>query len=68
MEQPYLSSQLDDLEQKYQAAQGKIAKLQQRIETQEYQLQEQAHQLKQLEEELTQAKGKFLAQALRNHW
>ena len=45
MEQPYLSSQLDYLEQKNQEAQSQIAKLQQRVELQEYQLQEQAHKI-----------------------
>ena len=56
MEQSEISSELDDLEQKHQEAQGKIAKLQQRIETQEYELQEQAHKIEKLEEELAQSK------------
>lgn len=56
MEQPLLSSQLDYLEQKNQEAQSQIAKLQQRVELQEYQLQEQAHKLEALEDSLAQAR------------
>jgi|GEM_PF-1118015 len=56
MEQSNLSSELDDLEQRHQEAQGKIAKLQQRIEAQEYTLQEQAQKIEKLEEELAQSK------------
>jgi chromosome segregation ATPase len=56
MEQPFLSSQLDYLEQKNQEAQSQIAKLQQRVELQEYQLQEQANKIEGLEESLAQAK------------
>jgi len=56
MEQSDLSSELNDLEQRHQEAQGKIAKLQQRVETQEYELQEQAQKIEKLEEELAQSK------------
>ena len=59
MEPSELSSQFDDLEQKYQEAQGKIAKLQQRIETQEYELQEHAHHIEKLGEELAQSKAQL---------
>ncbi len=62
MEPPHLSSQLDFLEQMYQKAQGTIAKLQQRVETQEYELQEQTHRIQKLEEDLAQSQAQ-LAQA-----
>jgi chromosome segregation ATPase len=41
----------------YQKAQGTMARLQQRIEAQEYELQEQTHRLQSLEEELAQSKA-----------
>ncbi len=55
MEQPDLLSQLGDLAQKYHQAQGTIARLQQRVETQEYEIQEQNDRIRQLEE--TQARS-----------
>lgn len=54
MEQPQLVSQLNVLEQKNQQAQAAIAKLQQKIESQEYAAQEQANRIQQLEAELGQ--------------
>lgn len=59
MEQPHLSSQLDYLEQKLQEANTAIARLQQRIESQEYAMQEQGHRIAQLEGELTQANAQL---------
>ena len=52
MEKTGLSSQIDDLEEKYQASQEKVAKLQQRAEAQEYELQEQNRRIEDLETEL----------------
>ncbi len=52
MEQPQISTQIDDLEEKYQASQEKAAKLQQRLEAQEYELQEQNRRIEDLETEL----------------
>jgi DNA repair exonuclease SbcCD ATPase subunit len=59
MEEPHLSSQLDYLEQKLQEANTAIARLQQRIESQEYAMQEQGHRIAQLEGELTQANAEL---------
>jgi len=59
MEQNHLTNQLDDLEQKYQNSQAQIARLQQRVETQEYQLQEQTQQIEQLKEELVKSKAEL---------
>jgi chromosome segregation ATPase len=56
MEQPILSSQLDDLEQKYLEVQGQVALLHQRLEAQEYDLQERTHRIQELEDALAQAK------------
>ncbi len=64
MEQPYLSTQLDQLEQRYQAGQEEIGQLQQQLAGQEHQMQEQHHRIGQLEEELAQARQK-LAQVTR---
>jgi hypothetical protein len=61
MEQPYLSSQLEYLEQKFQESQRTIAQLQQRIEGQTYELQEQTQRIQILEEQL----GLATAQAVR---
>ncbi len=55
MDQPPLSSQINDLEQRYQAGQEKIAKLQQKVEAQTYELQEQNRRIEQLEKDLAQA-------------
>jgi DNA repair exonuclease SbcCD ATPase subunit len=55
MDQPHLSSQLDYFEQKIQESLAATAKLQQKIETQEYVIQEQNRRIQQLEAELTQA-------------
>lgn len=57
MEPPHLSSQLEYLEQMYQKTQGTMARLQQRIEAQEYELQEQTRRLQSLEEEVVQARA-----------
>ena len=54
MAQPHLSSQIDHLEQRYQEEQEKTARLQQRIEIQEYQLQEQNRRLEALQKELAE--------------
>jgi chromosome segregation ATPase len=48
--------QLADLEQKYQEAQGTIARLQQRLESQAYELQEQSHKIQLLEDAVAQFK------------
>ena len=48
--------QLADLEQKYQEAQGTIARLQQRLETQAFELQEQTHKIELLEDAVAQFK------------
>lgn len=63
MEQPFLSSQLDYLEQKNQEAQSQIAKLQQRVELQEYQLQEQARRMEGLEDALAQTREQLVRTA-----
>lgn len=55
MEQPHLSSQLEYLEQKIQESHNLIAKLQQRVEVQEYQIQEKSHQIEKLAGQLEQA-------------
>jgi FtsZ-binding cell division protein ZapB len=52
MESPQLASQLEYLEKKLQEANATIARLQQRVESQEYAAQQQAHRLQQLEQEL----------------
>ncbi len=52
MDQPHLSSHLDELEQRYQASQDTIGKLQLRVEAQAYQLQEQTNRIEDLEKEL----------------
>ncbi|RMF04979.1 MAG: hypothetical protein D6768_01935 [Chloroflexi bacterium] len=62
MEPSQLASQLNLLEQKNQQVQATIAKLQQKIEAQEYAAQEQAHRIRQLEAELAQTQSQ-LAQA-----
>ncbi len=59
MEQPHLSAQFDYLEQKLQEANTAIARLQQRVESQEYAMQEQGHRIAQLEGELTQANAQL---------
>lgn len=59
MDQPQLASQLNLLEQKHQQAQAAIAKLQQKIEAQEYAAQEQAHRIQQLESELAQTQSEL---------
>lgn len=59
MDQPHLSSQLDYLEQKIQESQAATAKLQQKVETQEYLIQEQSRRIQQLEAELTQANAQL---------
>ncbi len=63
MDQPHLASQLAYLEQKIQDAQTATAKLQQRVETQEYVIQEQSRRIQQLEAELTQANNQLEAAA-----
>jgi chromosome segregation ATPase len=63
MEQPFLASQLDYLEQKNQEAQSQIAKLQQRVELQEYQLQEQSHKIEALEDSLAQSRDQLVRNA-----
>jgi chromosome segregation ATPase len=56
MDQPLLSTQLDDLEQKHQSGQAKMAELEQRLESQTYTLQEQSHRLQKLEQELAESR------------
>jgi chromosome segregation ATPase len=63
MEQPNLSTQLADLEHKFQEIQGKVALLQQRIEGQAYDLQERATRIQELEEELVQTRTQQLRPA-----
>lgn len=48
-------SHQEDLERRFQEAQGSIARLQQQVEGQTYQLQQQAQKIQRLEEELGQA-------------
>jgi len=55
MEKPYLASQIDDLEQRYQEGQEKIGKLQQKIEVQAYEMQQQEGRIQNLERELAEA-------------
>ena len=55
MEQPQLSSRIDELEQRYQTSQENIARLQQRVEAQTYELQEQNLQVEDLKKELAEA-------------
>jgi chromosome segregation ATPase len=62
MESPRLASQLEYLEKKLQEANATIARLQQRVEGQEYTAQQQAHRLQQVEQELSQTATQ-LAQA-----
>lgn len=64
MEQPHLSAQLEHLEQKIQESHSLIAKLQQRVEAQEYQLQEKTREIAELESQLDQAtlQGERIAQ------
>lgn len=52
MEKPYLASQIDDLEARYQTGQEKIGKLEQKLETQAYEMQQQKGRIQSLEEEL----------------
>jgi chromosome segregation ATPase len=52
MNPPQLANQLEHFERKFEESQSLVAKLQQRIESQEYLLQEQAHRIEQLEVEL----------------
>ncbi len=59
MDTAQLSAQLEALEQKYQAAQSTIARLQQRIESQEYQLQQQTQQFEQLQQQLADAQAQL---------
>ncbi len=59
MDQPHLSSHFDELEQRYQASQEIIAKLQLRIEAQEYQLQEQTLRLEDLQKELAETQSQL---------
>ncbi|GAB4423481.1 MAG: hypothetical protein Kow0031_01990 [Anaerolineae bacterium] len=63
MEQPHLSTQLDYLEKKLQEANTAIARLQQRVESQEYAMQEQGHRIAQLEGELAQANAQLVRAA-----
>ena len=63
MDQPQFASQLDYLEQKLQDANAAIARLQQRVETQEYVVQEQNHRIEQLEAELTRTHTQFAGTA-----
>ncbi len=55
MEKPYLASQIDDLEARYQAGQEKIAKLEQKLEAQAYEMQQQGGRIQNLEQELAEA-------------
>lgn len=59
MDTAQLSAQLEALEQKYQAAQSTIARLQQRVESQEYQLQQQTQQFEQLQQQLADAQAQL---------
>lgn len=59
MDTAQLSTQLEALEQKYQAAQSTIARLQQRVESQEYQLQQQTQQFEQLQQQLADAQAQL---------
>lgn len=54
MDQPHLSSSLDEVEQRYQASQETIGKLQLRVEAQAYQLQEQTNRIEDLEKKLAE--------------
>jgi len=55
MEKPYLASQIDNLEERYQAGQEKIAKLEQKLEAQAYEMQQQGGRIQNLEQELAEA-------------
>ena len=55
MDQPNLSTQLQDWEHRHQEDQAKIARLQQQTEAQTYELQEQSLRIQKLEEKLTVA-------------
>ena len=59
MEQPHLASQLEYLEQKQQEALSMIAKLQQRLENQEFIIQEQTRRIQKLEQEVSQNRSQL---------